>query len=115
MQQHCVVLPDLDHLKNYFVSVGQSLSSKLPIIENIAKIANDKGTMFVYPTDEFEFSKLLQNMINKKSNGEDGISNDMLKCCSPIKEPHIATLFNNCMEEGIFFRLLQKSKSNTII
>ena len=102
MQQHCTVLPDLDHLNNYFVSVGQILSSKLPTIENNAKIANNKETMFVYPTDEFEVAKILKNMKNKKSTGEDGISNEMLKCCSPMIEPHIATLFNNCIEDGIF-------------
>ena len=102
MQHHCTVLPDLDHLNNYFVSVGQILSSKLPTTENNAKIANNKETMFVYPTDEFEVAKILKNMKNKKSTDEDGISNEMLKCCSPIIEPHIATLFNNCIEDGIF-------------
>ena len=84
------------------MSLGQILSSNLPIIENNAKIANNKETMFVYPTDEFEVSKILKNMKNKKSTGEDGISNEMFKCCSPIIEPHIATMFNNCIEDGIF-------------
>ena len=104
MQQHCTVLPDLDHLKknNYFLSVLQILSSKLPIIENNAKIANNKETMFVYPTVEFEVSEIPKNMKNKKSTGEDGISNEMLKCCSPIIEPRFATIFNNCIEDGIF-------------
>ena len=51
--------------------------------------------MFVYPTDEFEVSKVRKNMNNKKSTGEDGISNEMLKCCSPIIKRQIATLFNN--------------------
>ena len=96
------MLPDLDHLNNYFVSVGQILSSKLPIIENNAEIVNNKYTIFVYPTDEFEVSKIPKNMKIKKSTGEDGISNDMLKCCSPNLEPHIATLFNNCNKGGIF-------------
>ena len=58
--------------------------------------------MFVYPTDEFEVSKKLKNKKNKKNTGEDGISNEMVKCCSRIIAPHIATLFNNCIEEGIF-------------
>ena len=84
------------------MSVGQILSSKLPTIENNAKIANNKETLFVYPTDEFEGSKKLKYMKNKKSTGEDGMSNEMLKCCSPIIEPQIATLFNNCIEDGIF-------------
>ena len=110
MQQNCTVLPDLDHLNNYFVSVGQILSSKLPKIENNTKIANNKKTMFVYPTDEFEVSKILKNVKSKKNTGEDGISNEMLKCCSPKLEPHFATLFNNCIEEGIFLDCFKRAK-----
>ena len=82
------------------MSVDQILSSKLPNIENNAIIANNKETMFVYPTDEFEVSKLLENTKNKKSTGEDGINKKMLKCCFPIIEPHLATWFKNCIEEG---------------
>ena len=57
--------------------------------------------MFVYSTDEFEVPKLLQKN-KKESTCEDGISNETLKCCSPIILPIIATLFNNYIEEGIF-------------
>ena len=65
-------------------------------------MAINKEIMFVYRTDEFENSKIIKNMKNKKSTVEDGISNEMLKCNPPIMEPRIATLFNNCFEEGIF-------------
>ena len=66
--------------------------------------------MFVYPTDEFEVSKILKNMKNKKSTGEDGISDEMLKCCSPIIEPHIATMFNNCIENRTFPHCFKTAK-----
>ena len=108
MQQHCTVLPDLDHLKNYFGSASQILSSKLPITENNGKLANNKETMFVHPADEFEVSKKLRNNKNKKRTSEDGIINEMFKCHSPIIGPRIAILFNNCIEEA-FSRLLQNS------
>ena len=65
-------------------------------------MAINKETMFVYRTDEFENSKIPKNMKNKKSTVEDEISNEMLKCNPPIIESRIATLFNNCFEEGIF-------------
>ena len=60
--------------------------------------------MFVYPTDEFEVSKLLKNMKNKKNTGSVGIgiSYEMLTCCSLMIEPYIATLFKKCIEEDIF-------------
>ena len=59
MQQHFTVLPDLDHLNDYFVSVCQFRSFKLPTIENNAKIINNQETMLVYTADEFEVSKIL--------------------------------------------------------
>ena len=45
-------------------------------------------------------------MKNKESTREDGITNEMLKCCSPIIEPHIATLFNNCNQS---FKSIEQS------
>ena len=39
---------------------------------------------------------------NKKSTGYDGISNEILKCCSPIIEPYVADVFNKCLEQSIF-------------
>ena len=102
MHQSCTVLPDLEHLNTYFVTVGQVLSSTLPNFENNAKIIKNKEKMLVYPTYEVEVSKLLKKMKNKKITGEDGMSNEMLKCRSPIIEPQVATLFKNCSEEGTF-------------
>ena len=49
-----------------------------------------------------ELSKILKNMKNRKSTGEGVTNNEMLTCCSPIIDHHIATLFNNCIEKGIF-------------
>ena len=60
MHQSCTVLPDLEHLNTYFVSVGQVLSSTLPNFENNAKIIKNKEEMFVYPTYKVEVSKLLK-------------------------------------------------------
>ena len=77
-------------------------SNVFSMTEKNAKIANNKETIFVYPTDEFEVSKIPKNEKNKKNTGEDGMSNEMLKCCSPNIAPHIATLFNNCIKERIF-------------
>ena len=64
----------------------------------------------MYPTGEFEVSKKLRDTKNKKSTGEDGISDEMLNCCSPIIEPHIATLFKNCIEAGIFLDSFNTAK-----
>ena len=56
MQQLGSVVPDLDHLNKYFVSIDQVLSSKLRITENNAKIITNEETMFMDPNDGFESS-----------------------------------------------------------
>ena len=58
--------------------------------------------MFLHPTDETEVGKTRKQMKNKKSSGHDGITNEILKCCSPIIETYLAKTFNNCFEGGTF-------------
>ena len=41
-------------------------------------------------------------MKNKESTGHDGISNEILKCFSPIIECHLARAINYCLLERIF-------------
>ena len=56
--------------------------------------------MVIFPTDELEIRKNISNLKNKKSHGHDGISNEILKCCSPIDEPYLAVAFNRAIEES---------------
>ena len=58
-------------------------------------------TMFVHPTNEKENYEILHGMKNKKS-GHYGISNEILKCCSPILEPFLVRIFNQCITNCIF-------------
>ena len=58
--------------------------------------------MVLNNTTTEEITKIVGNLKNKKSTGYDGISNEILKCCSPILEPYVADVFNKCLEQGIF-------------
>ena len=40
----------------------------------------------------------------------DGISNEILKCCSPIIERHLARAFNKCINEGVFADIFKTLK-----
>ena len=57
--------------------------------------------MFVHPTKEKEDYEILHGMKNKSS-GHDGISNEILKCWSPILEPFLVRIFNQCITNYIF-------------
>ena len=39
--------------------------------------------MVLTKTDEIEVHKMMKELKNRKSTGHDGISNEILKCCSP--------------------------------
>ena len=49
-------------------------------------------------------------MKNKKSSGHDGISNEILKCCSPVIENYLTNCFNNCIEKQFFPNSLKIAK-----
>ena len=101
---------DPDIMNDFFVSIGPKLSSKLPVVESNINITRVSKTMFLQPTDHWEVAKILKQMKNKKSYGLDGISNEILKCSSPVIEPVKAAVFNKCIEERTFPKCLKIAK-----
>ena len=95
-------LPDLEKLNEVFVNVGSVLSSRLRQTAYSSGSINCDKTLFIEPTGEFEVASIIKAMKNKKSCGRDGISSEILKCCSPIIERHLAIAFNKCIDEGVF-------------
>ena len=63
------------------------------------KIERIQPTMFLAYTNEHEIKEILENPKPKQSTGHDEISNEILKCCSPIIEKYLTTLFNRCIED----------------
>ena len=103
-------LPDVEILNNYFLSVGSLLSKKIQETSSTFPIEMQPKTMLLSETNEQEISKILCKMKNKKSAGYDGISNEILKCCSPIIECYLAKAVNKCITEEIFPECLKVSK-----
>ena len=101
-QQHHSSLPDLEDLNKYFASIGSILSSNLPKVTNSDTIQQVENTMVVYPTNASEVTSKIKKMKNKESCGEDGISNEILKCCSPIVDEYIAIAFDKCILEKTY-------------
>ena len=85
--------PELNSLNKHFATIGSRLSSKLPMKNLTLNMPANKNSMVIFPTDELEIGKIISNLKNKKRHGHDGISNEVLKCCSPIVEPYLAVAF----------------------
>ena len=104
--------PELNSLNKHSATIGSRLSSKLPMKNLTLNMPANKNSMVIFPTDELEIGKIISNLKNKKSHGRDGISNEILKCCSPIVEPDLAVAFNRAIEES---KIPNASKIATII
>ena len=98
---------DPDNMNDLLVSISPMLSSKLPVVDTNIRITRVSKTMFLQHSDQWEVAKVLKQMKNKKSYGLDGISNEILKCCSPVIEPAIAAAFSKCIEERTFPKCLK--------
>ena len=103
-------IPDIEKLNEFFATIGSVLSKKVEPHDEIVRVPNFDKTMFLSCTDEKEVAKLIQNLKNKKSIGHDGISNEMLKCCSPIIEKYIVKAFNRCIDLKKFPNFLKVAK-----
>ena len=90
---------DPDSMNEFFVSIGPMLSFKLPVVDTNINITRVSKTMFLQLTDQWEVVKYLKQTKNEKSYGLDGISNEILKCCSSVIEIAIAAAFSKCIEE----------------
>ena len=103
-------MPGVEALNEYFTHVGPALSSKLPNLVYVSTIPRITKTMVLNNTTTEEINKIFRNLKNKKSTGHDGISHEILKCCSPIIEPYVADVFNKCLEQSIFPEPLKKAR-----
>ena len=86
----------------------------LPLVVNKSPVTPPTRTsskqcqiMVLSRTDETEVSKIFQTLNNKQRYGHDGISNEMLKCCSPIDEKYIVKAFSTCIDTQNFQNFLK--------
>ena len=58
-------------------------------------------------TNESEVGQVLEKLKNKKSSGHDDLSNEKLKCCSPMIEKYLTEIMSTVIEERKFPSVLQ--------
>ena len=104
------VTPDLKTLNEFFTTIGSKLADAVPPSNKEYFVPKFEKTMVLNYTNQHEISKILAKMKNKKSSGHDGISNEILKCCSPVIENYLTNCFNNCIEKQFFPNSLKVAK-----
>ena len=78
---------DADAINEYFAKIGSFLAAKIEPIDNKIKINTVKDTMVTTPTNSQEVARRLKHLKKQKNCGHDEISNEILKCCSAVKNP----------------------------
>ena len=92
---------------NYFSNVGKTFAKKTPkpktnIETYIAKIEENNKSLFLYPTNTVEVTKLIDSLKNKKSSGPDQINNVLLKELKWEIVVPLTIIFNKSLVEGTF-------------
>ena len=113
---------------NYFSNIGKQFankipSSKKPIADYLKMIRMNRESVFFYPTNEDEITRIINKLPNKRSSGHDNIDNILLKEISPGLLGTLVSLFNESLKDGIFpdtFKLaevvpLHKGKTTTAL
>ena len=101
--------PNAETFNQYFSKIGEKLAKNLDKTEP-RKFERLQSTMVLATTNEQEIKKILENLKPKRSTGHDEISNEILKCCSPIIEKYLTTLFNKCIEARVFPETMKIAK-----
>ena len=104
-------MPGVEAMNEFFTQVGPALSSKLPNLVYVSTIPRITKTMVLNNTTTKEITKIIRNLKNKKSTAYDGISNEILKCCSPIIEPYVWRCFQQMFGTKNLSRTSQNSQS----
>ena len=90
----------------YFANVGRQFADAIPKANkqpsHYTKCAPNLHSLYLFPTDTNEISKILGKCPNKKSAGDDGISLVLLKQLSSTISYPIAKLVNMSFEQGVF-------------
>lgn len=108
--EHKNVIPDIEELNEYFTTIGQVLSSQVPGYDSSVTVPNFEKTMVLNYSDENEVAQIIKELKNKKSTGHDGLSNEMLKQCSPVIEKYLSEAFNNSIAKTQFPDFLKLAK-----
>ena len=96
-----------ESMNQYFYSIGQDLSKKIPHAENPLLRGdyslNKNATRFQFRVITLaDLLKAMQKFKVSKSFGVDGISSYFLKMGMPVLTPVLSNIFNRSISEGVF-------------
>ena len=109
-QNNTTDILDVENINKYFSGVGKLLSDQLPDSIYRSQIDQNESSMVLHEVGINEISSIIKKLKNKRSTDPDGISNEILKCCSPVIDEYICKIVNKCIRAECFPRQLKIAK-----
>ena len=99
----------------YFSEVGKQFSNRIPsslrsIKDYLNLIQSNRSSLFLNPTNTEEIAKIVSNLPNKFSSGQDNISNVLLKDIIDHIAPALTEVFNKSLMTGEFPTVMKLSE-----
>ena len=98
-----------ERFNNFFSAIGTELKKNLDYLP-LPSLNQAEQSVFLYPVTECEVQKIIDNLDNKSSSGDDNINNILVKLSAPATIPYLASLINNSFIQGIFSDRLKRAK-----
>ena len=94
-------------LGDYFSSIGSNLATKTGVSKKnvnlyIDQITKNNKSIFLEPCTVAEIKRIINNILNKRSSGYDGVSNALLKDLRDELLVPLTIIFNESLNQGVF-------------
>ena len=99
-----------EEFNTFFTSVGPKLKYNIKHVP-LTKMDEVNHSMYLKPITCDKFREIIDNLDNKFSSGDDGISNVIVKISSNVTIPYLTQIINTSLQGGIFPDDLKKPKS----
>ena len=91
----------------FYATIGKKLEDNIPsstmgLGYYLNKISRNKNSIFLYPTNSLELSKIIRKLKSKTSSGYDGISNTIIKELETALLLPLEIIINMSLQTGIF-------------
>ena len=101
-------------LCKYFATIGMTFAKKVnpsnvPIENYLSKIKPNKNSIYICLTNPSKVLTIINNLVNKKSSGWDGVSNSMLKELKNLLCQPLSLMFNTSISTGVFPSIFKKA------
>ena len=95
-----------NELNKFFISVGSNLAEQFSVTRNdaltIEGAQRPNRSFYFYKVNNNEIAKLIDGLKTNSSPGVDGITVKTIKYIKDVVSPHLSSLINMAIDEGIF-------------